>query len=789
MATFRCRPRLPLGNLPLSPTDLSEPSTLVMPESESPSAGFALPDFKSPAAQKHRRRRHFKDAAMRYGMALGGVSVIIVLVLIAVYLFYVVLPMFLPARLEQVASYPAPGGAQSGALHYAMEEQREIGLRIAADGGAAFFNTADGGLVRQQSLAERAQAAVTAFAAGDPSQRLLALGLEDGRALLATHEYAVSYPDDERVILPRIAWPLGQTPIVIDRAGQPLRMIAAQSDEEQTTIAALTDDGRLLLVNLAREESFLGDEGDIVVARSQLPAPNGATHLLLDVEQRELYVAEQGGLIAYYNISDKAAPALVQRVQALAPPAEIVSLSFLSGGISLLVGDSQGGIAQWFPVRDSKNNYTLEKARDFDSQSAPIAHLAPEYFRKGFLAADADGYLGIYHATAHRNVKLAQIGAGGATQLAIAPRADAMLVEDGAGATQFWRIHNPHPEVSWSSVWGKVWYESRSQPEHIWQSSSASSDFEPKFSLTPLAYGTLKAAFYAMLFAVPMAIMGAIYTAYFMSARMRGIVKPAIEIMEALPTVILGFLAGLWFAPFVEQNLPGMFLCLLLLPLGILGAACIWNRLPARIRHKVPEGWEAALLLPVLIATGLLAFGLSKPLEIALFAGNMPLWLTNELGIAYDQRNSLVVGIAMGFAVIPTIFSISEDAIYGVPRHLTMGSLALGATPWQTVVRVVLLTASPGIFSAVMIGLGRAVGETMIVLMATGNTAIMDLNIFEGFRALSANIAVEMPESEVGGTHYRLLFLAALVLFIATFLFNTVAELVRQKLRVKYSSL
>ena len=386
-------------------------------------------------------------------------------------------------------------------------------------------------------------------------------------------------------------------------------------------------------------------------------------------------------------------------------------------------------------------------------------------------------------------MKLAKIGAGDLTQLAIAPRADAMLMEDGAGATQFWRIDNPHPEISWSSIWGKVWYESRSQPEHIWQSSSASSDFEPKFSLTPLAYGTLKAAFYAMLFAVPMAIMGAVYTAYFMSARMRGIVKPAIEIMEALPTVVLGFLAGLWFAPFVEQNLPGMFLCLLLLPLGILGAAYAWHRLPARIRHKVPEGWEAALLLPVIIAVGMIAFGLSKPLEIALFAGNMPLWLTNELGIGYDQRNSLVVGIAMGFAVIPTIFSISEDAIYGVPKHLTTGSLALGATPWQTVVRVALLTASPGIFSAVMIGLGRAVGETMIVLMATGNTAIMDLNIFEGFRALSANIAVEMPESEVGSTHYRLLFLAALVLFIATFLFNTVAELVRQKLRVKYSSL
>jgi len=171
-----------------------------------------------------------------------------------------------------------------------------------------------------------------------------------------------------------------------------------------------------------------------------------------------------------------------------------------------------------------------------------------------------------------------------------------------------------------------------------------------------------------------------------------------------------------------------------------------------------------------------------------LFNGDMPRWL-DDIGVGFDQRNSLVVGLVMGFAVIPTIFSITEDAIFGVPKHLTIGSLALGATPWQTLTRVVLLTASPGIFSAVMIGLGRAVGETMIVLMATGNTPIMDFNIFEGFRALSANIAVEMPEAEVASTHYRVLFLAALVLFMATFIFNTVAEVVRQRLRVKYSSL
>ena len=748
-----------------------------------------LADFNSAAAQKHRHYRHLKDVMLRYVMALGGISVIAAIVLIAFYLVYVVLPMFKSPHIERVAGYPVPAGTTTQTLYYAMEEQHEIGLRVTGDGSAVFFSTPDGNVVRRQSLTEETAADISAFAAGDPSQRLLAIGLDDGAVLLALHEYQVSYPDDVRVILPRIDWPAGSAPLVMDEAGRPLTLLAAQYDEERLTVAALTDDQRLLLLNRAEEESFLGDEAEITITKSRIPVGGQVTHILMDVEHRVLYVAEQGGLISYYDISDKAAPELVQRVQAVGAPAEIASLSFLSGGISILVGDSGGRITQWFPVRDPENNYTLEKVRSFHSQSAPITSIAPEYFRKGFLATDDDGYLGVYHATAHRTVKLERINDSRLTHLAVAPRANAMLVEDETGVLQFWEIDNEHPEISWSSLWGQVWYESRDKPEFTWQSSSASSDFEPKFSLTPLVYGTLKAAFYAMLFAVPLAIMGAIYTAYFMSAFTRDIVKSTIEIMAALPTVILGFLAGLWFAPFVEQNMPGLFLCFFLLPLSVIVAAWCWNRIPGNLRHWIPEGWEAVLLLPVIIGTGMISFALSQPLEIAFFGGNMPLWLTDELGITFDQRNSLVVGIAMGFAVIPIIFTICEDAVYGVPEHLTMGSLALGATPWQTAVRVVLLTASPGIFSAVMIGFGRAVGETMIVLMATGNTAIMDMNIFEGFRTLSANIAVEMPESEVGSTHYRILFLAALVLFLATFLFNTIAEVVRQRLRVKYSSL
>ena len=149
------------------------------------------------------------------------------------------------------------------------------------------------------------------------------------------------------------------------------------------------------------------------------------------------------------------------------------------------------------------------------------------------------------------------------------------------------------------------------------------------------------------------------------------------------------------------------------------------------------------------------------------------------------QRNSLVVGFVMGFAIIPIIYTIAEDALAAVPDHLRSASLGSGATPWQTASRIVIPTAMSGLFSAVMIGFGRAVGETMIVLMAAGNTPILEWNIFNGFRTLSANIAVELPEAVRNSTHYRTLFLAALVLFVMTFVLNTLAEIVRIRFRKK----
>jgi phosphate transport system permease protein len=214
-----------------------------------------------------------------------------------------------------------------------------------------------------------------------------------------------------------------------------------------------------------------------------------------------------------------------------------------------------------------------------------------------------------------------------------------------------------------------------------------------------------------------------------------------------------------------------------------------WDRLPYGLRRRLRPGMELFVILPLLVLGAAVAFGTGPAVEAGVFGGDAKQWLTTALGLVYDQRNSVVIGLAMGFAVIPIIFTISEDAFTSVPQHLTAASLALGASRWQTATRVVLPTASPGIFSAIMVGFGRAVGETMIVLMATGNTPVLDWSPFNGMRTLSANIAVEVPEAPHGGTLYRVLFLSACVLFLMTFFVNTIAELVRQRLRDKYKAI
>ena len=417
-----------------------------------------------------------------------------------------------------------------------------------------------------------------------------------------------------------------------------------------------------------------------------------------------------------------------------------------------------------------------------------MTHLVTEDRRKVALALDAKQNLHLLHTTSGRALATRHLEVDTVEAVAISPRGDLGLVLGRDGMLRRLALDNEHPDISWSALWRKTWYEGYPQASFTWQSSASESDFEPKFSLVPLLFGTFKAAFYAMLIAAPVAVLGAIYTAYFMAPIMRRLLKPGIEIMAAMPTVVLGFLAGLMLAPLIEAHLTATLLAFIALPVSVLLISRLASLLPDA-RTRTVEPWLALLGVPVVVLIVWLLFKYDPALESVLFNGDAKYWFRHSLGLDYDQRNALVVGIAMGIAVIPIIFTISEDAIHGVPRHLTSGSLALGATPWQTLSNLVVPFASPGIFSALMIGFGRAIGETMIVLMATGNTPLMNMNLFEGMRTFAANIAVELPESEVGSSHFRLLFLTALVLFVVTFAFNTLAEVVRTRLRKRYASL
>jgi len=481
---------------------------------------------------------------------------------------------------------------------------------------------------------------------------------------------------------------------------------------------------------------------------------------------------------------------------------------------------------------------------------------------KSFVTATADGEVWLRHMTSEQ--VLARVGIGGGKSnvaaLQLTPKGDGIFALDGAGNGWSWEVSNPHPETTLRSLFGRVWYEGYDEPSFTWQSSSGSDDFEPKLSLVPLVWGTLKATFYALLFAVPIALAAAIYTSQFLHQDLRLPIKSAVETMASLPSVVLGFVAALVLAPVIESWVVAVLTALALVPLAALTYGYLWELVPKRTRLALQgrvelplallgvfvavwgavmaagaverilfggdfKGWldgkgvatpgVAIVIWPLAVigvwlaqralvgdrldrsAQSPIAAGLFELLRFAvvLALGSTLAWLLGSMLAAmgfdprhslvgtYVQRNTLIVGFVMGFAVIPIIYTIAEDALASVPEHLRTASLACGATPWQTAVRVIVPVAMSGIFSGIMIGLGRAVGETMIVVMAAGNTAVMDWNIFSGLRALSANIVVELPEAVRDSTLYRMLFLAALTLFAVTFVVNTVAEMVRMRFR------
>jgi len=265
--------------------------------------------------------------------------------------------------------------------------------------------------------------------------------------------------------------------------------------------------------------------------------------------------------------------------------------------------------------------------------------------------------------------------------------------KDAAINTTQWRyMLKPH---QWSAY---------SKPEYIWQPVSNIQ----KYNIMPLIIGSLKATLVALLFSFPLALGAAIYVSQLAGARTKEWLKPAIELLAGIPSVVLGFFALIVMATVLQKTF----------------------------------GYESRL-------------------------------------------NAFVAGIALGLAIIPVVFSIAEDALTSVPRSYTQAALALGSSKWQAAWQIVLPAAIPGVFAALVLGFGRAIGETMIVLMASGNASIVSWDVFDSTRTMTATIAAELAETVVDGHHYRILFMIGALLFVVTFFANFIADVVIHRLKHK----
>ncbi|GEA09530.1 hypothetical protein KUL42_42910 [Alteromonas sp. KUL42] len=349
-------------------------------------------------------------------------------------------------------------------------------------------------------------------------------------------------------------------------------------------------------------------------------------------------------------------------------------------------------------------------------------------------------------------------------------------------ALTIWQGKHLSGITTWSSLFSPQHYEGYDSEETVWQTTSASDFQEAKFSLTPLLIGSTKASLLALLIAIPVAIGAAIYTAFFAKNKLRNVLKPAIELLEAIPSVLIGFIAAIWLAPKAEQFLFSFAFFLVVVPFVLLAVATVQRPVAEKLPKKLRHGAELLFAISGVFMLGFVSVEFAPQFILSLFDTDTFTLLAGESSSPIG-KTTIVVAIALGLAISPSIYSLAEDAINGVPSDLKHASFALGATRLQTLIHVVLHVALPGIVAAIMLGFGRAFGETMIVLMVTGNTPISSWGLIEGLRALTANLAIELPEADVSSAHYQILFFTACILFLFTFLMNTLAELIRQKVR------
>ena len=861
------------------------------------------------------------DGVARALITLGGISTIIAVLLVAVFLLSVCLPLFRSARVGLKTSFsltstPPGAGENTAPATIACLGADEAGVvawlleRSADDavgGVVRLVAIADGATLQQLDASTAGLAGVTAIrvvpgslqaVAGfaDGTVRIGQLGLEsnflEGNDLprgLDSLAPGTARRHENGVIVRVPGGQYASVRLVADMLATPSPALDARViDADITTltsgplIAALDATGRVRVETTSTRRNLLTDELVSTASGSTIDGTTGdggfvPRFVRISELGDQLFLIAADGSARRYEIRDIETPVLMESFAAAPLGTSVTGAVHIFGGSALAIADAVGVVRVFFTARlpEAKATDGLQMVgskafaplKESSAAAAPAVTAMVASPRSRLLAvADAAGGIRLLQTTTGDTLaSFRAISSGGleapAGQLLITPRENQLLAVGGQRLAA-WTLNAGYPQVSWRSLFGPIWYEKYPGTVHAWETTGHEA-FESKFGLVPLIFGTLKSTLYSMLFATPIAILAAIYASQFMHPSWKARIKPTIEMMASLPSVVLGFVAGLIFAPIVERSLMTILAGLFSVPLTLLCGAFLWQLLPVGWRSRF-AGWRFLLIAVVAMPAGCAAAQIvAAPMERLLFQGDVGAWLdgrggsgfggwvlsllplagilsamlvgrfvnpwlrqqslgwsqqrtslvsliTFVIGIAlavalavaaasffdalrldtrggifgtYVQRNALIVAIGMSFAIIPLIFTLADDALSSVPDHLRSASLGAGATPWQTAVRVIVPAAASGLFSAVMIGLGRAVGETMIVLMAAGNTPLMGWNIFNGFQTLSAAIATELPEAARGSAHYRVLFLAALTLFAMTFVVNTAAEIVRQRFR------
>jgi phosphate transport system permease protein len=740
---------------------------------------------------KHHKRALFFDKLSRVVIYFGGIVTIVSVIAILFFIFSEALPLWYGAESEKSKELNFQKQHSDKPILIGIDEYKEILFTITEKGRVDFINLKTDSIIKSVQLEEIKDEIVTSFSK-TLSNNFIGLGTNKGKAYLLQINFKTEFSEEgTRTISPDLKF---INLVQIDSLNYPLTKLSFRlKDENNYTIVALNSNNNLFLYSFSLSSDF-SEESQTKVSYYRLDkfVDSKITAIELDNFCEKLMIGTFDGKLIYLSVKDDNQPELIQSIlpfnQKNSP---ITSLGFVLGDQSVIVGNSEGQLASFMRILDESTDYgwKLINPHIFQSHKNSVTNFTASSRNKTFITGDQAGISYLHHLTSERTLLEFSGSNASIKDISYSPKSDAVAILYDDLRIAIYEIDNKHPETTVKTLFGKVWYEGYSEPAFVWQSTGGTDDFEPKFSLIPLIFGTFKGTLYAMLFAIPLALMGALYTSQFSHPSLRNFIKPTVEIMAALPSVVIGFIAGLWLAPLLEKIFVGVMLVFIIIPIMIFLGLYLWNLIPSRYTSQLKPGAELVVIIPLIIFGFIIAQWLGPLVELYLLGGDYRLWISEFFNQQYDQRNSIVVGFAMGFAVIPIIFTICEDALSSVPSSLTSASLALGATKWQTATRIVLPTASPGIFSAVMIGLGRAIGETMIVLMATGNTPILSLSPFNGMRTLSANIAVEIPEAPYGGTLYRILFLSATILFIFTFIINTVAEVVRQRLRKKYAEL